>query len=232
MKTDVTQWTDLSNVFKETKEKYGRIDHVFANAGINGRANYLNLQTDPESGEPLEPSHGTYDVNLKAVVNTVSLAVHYMQQQDPKGGSIVATGSASSFQPFRETDYGTTKHGVLGFMRGLNVSLKHAGLPIRINVIAPSWTVSGLLPAGMVEMTGVPSQSASVIARATAFLMADHSRTGEMIYAVKGQYFEVEKSVLLPAVKRIVKDEPEDLIFERLMKILTEQGMLTDQSQK
>lgn len=35
IKTDVTSWADLKNLFKETLNSYGRIDHVFANAGKN-----------------------------------------------------------------------------------------------------------------------------------------------------------------------------------------------------
>jgi hypothetical protein len=48
-----------------------------------------------ERGDLLEPDHRTLEVNLKSVMNTVALAIHYMRHQET-GGSIVLSGSASS----------------------------------------------------------------------------------------------------------------------------------------
>ena len=103
MQTNVTNWTDLSTLFKKAKEHNGRIDYVFANAGIGPRANYLALETD-DNGDLKEPTTEVLDVNLKSVVNTASLAVHYLKQQ-PEGGSIVLMCSSTGLQPLRAPDY-------------------------------------------------------------------------------------------------------------------------------
>lgn len=103
VQSNVAVWADLSNLFKKGKEHFGRIDYVFANAGIGPRANYLALETD-EAGELKEPSYEVLDVNLKSVMNTATLAVHYLKQQ-PEGGSIVLMGSSTGFQPLRAPDY-------------------------------------------------------------------------------------------------------------------------------
>lgn len=134
-KTDVTSWAELSALFKLALMKHKQIDGVFANAGITGRNTYLEERLD-ESGDLLEPDHLVLEINLKAVVNTTALAIHYMKKQ-VSGGSVVLTASASSFQRFRLGDYTTAKHGVLGLMRSLEPIL-HPTLPIRINAIAPS----------------------------------------------------------------------------------------------
>lgn len=103
VQTDVTIWSNLTAVFNKAKEQHGRIDYVFANAGISPRANYLAIETN-EKGELVEPSHMTFDVNLKSVVNTGCLAIHFMKQQ-AEGGSLVLMGSSTGIQPLRAPDY-------------------------------------------------------------------------------------------------------------------------------
>lgn len=217
VKTNVTLWADLSAIFKLAKAKYGRIDHVFANAGISGRTTYLDEQVDV-NGDLLEPNHLVYDVNLKAVVNTCALAMHYQRRQDT-GGSIVLTASASSFQRFRAVDYTAAKHAVLGLMRGL-VPLLQPDLPIRINCIAPSWTTTGLVPEGLIEqIAGLGTQTPAVVARSVAVLMSDQKRSGQLIYSVDGKYSEAE-GVLLKAAAEIVGDVNEDLVMAKLLKAM------------
>lgn len=104
IKTDVTRWEELLALFNKTKELYGCIDHVFANAGIGPRADYLSSQLD-QNGNLMEPSSQNLDTNLRGVINTSTLAIHHMRQQKD-GGSIVITGSATGLQRFRAVDYG------------------------------------------------------------------------------------------------------------------------------
>jgi NAD(P)-dependent dehydrogenase (short-subunit alcohol dehydrogenase family) len=103
VQTDVRNWADLVNLFKIAKEKYGKVDCVFANAGIGPRADYLNLAVDKD-GELQEPNKDTLDINLNSVVNTVTLAGHYLKSQ-PEGGSIVIMGSSTGLHPVRAVDY-------------------------------------------------------------------------------------------------------------------------------
>lgn len=111
IKTDVTKWEELLALFNKAKETHGRIDHVFANAGIGPRADYLSTQLD-QAGNLMEPSSQNLDINLKGVINTSTLAIHHLRQQ-AEGGSIVITGSATGLQRFRAVDYGKLGNGVL-----------------------------------------------------------------------------------------------------------------------
>lgn len=203
LKTDVTSWSSLKALFKTAKENNDRVDHVFANAGISGRANYLDAKVDGD-GELLEPTSLVYDVNLKGMINTSYLGLHYMQSQSPPGGSIVCTASGSSFQQFAVWDYTTAKHGVLGFMRGAVPNLVAQKLPIRVNCIGPSWTLTGLVPKEICEAAGVETQMPDVVARQVAVLMADESRQGTFVYSSGGRNYEIEQEVLLPAAMEIV----------------------------
>ncbi|KAM0293115.1 hypothetical protein ACHAPM_011723 [Fusarium culmorum] len=219
VKTDVTRWDDLLVLFNKTKELYGRIDHVFANAGIGPRADYLSLELD-QDGKLMEPSSQSLNTNLKGVINTSALAIHHMHQQE-YGGSIVITGSATGLQRFRAVDYATSKHGVLGFGRGLIPSLKSAQIPIRVNTLAPSWTDSEVVPSlkALLNDINVDAQPAYVVARCACYLMSDTSMNGQHVHVQRGKYVEVDDAVLLPAYDKINGDgcPSEDETFERLV---------------
>lgn len=202
--TNVTSWPDLLTLFKTAVAKHGRVDHVLANAGMGGKANYFTAEMDAQ-GELMEPSTLAYDIMLRGVINTSYLGLHHMRTQSPAGGSIVLTASASSFQRFGITDYVTAKHGVLGFMRGIVPNLlRDPALAIRMNAIAPSWTETGIIPDHLRETIGSNMQSPDVVARNVALLFADGARQGQLIYSVKGRYYEIEENVLLPAATTIV----------------------------
>lgn len=206
--TNVGSWTDLQALFNKAINIHGRIDHVFANAGVAGvGVRYLEDVYDEETGALLEPSTAAIDINLKAVLNTAYLGMHHMRHQpEPKDGSIVCTSSITCIQRFRIADYAISKHGVLGFMRGVVPNIESQGLPIRVNCIAPSWTSTGMVD-GNVFTEAVQSellQPAEVPARSALLLMADESRQGQMIYSAAGKFTEIEESRLLPLANDIL----------------------------
>lgn len=221
VKTNVASWDDLTALFKKAKQHFGRIDCVFANAGIGPRANYLALEID-DQGNLKEPSHELMEVGLRGLINTTSLAVHYIKDQ-PEGGSIVLMGSSTGLQPLRAVDYSAAKHGVLGFGRGFARIADVAGLPIRINTLMPSWTTSNVLPdlEGLMRGISHVPQPALVVARAAAYLMADTSRQGDVIYVADGKYKEIEKTVLFPAYETIKGEgnPSDDEVLKRLLEL-------------
>lgn len=223
--TNVGSWSDLQALFHQAMHLHGRIDHVFANAGIVGSGvKYLDDTFDEETGALLEPATTALDINLKAVINTAYLGMHHMRHQpEPPGGSIVCTASASCFQRFRGADYTISKHGVLGFMRGVVPNIQTRGLPLRVNCIAPSWTSSGMVNeerfADVGQLDAV--QPAEAAARSALLLMADESRQGQLIYSARSEFWEIEESRLLPVALEIVQLKgtvPEDVIIADVIK--------------
>jgi NAD(P)-dependent dehydrogenase (short-subunit alcohol dehydrogenase family) len=92
-KTDVTNYSSLAQVFGSIFKAEGRLDFVFANAGVVERWNfYANHEQSP----PPEPDHLTTDINLKAVINTSYLAQHYFRLSPPGDKSLVMTGSTGA----------------------------------------------------------------------------------------------------------------------------------------
>ncbi|KAF1938703.1 NAD(P)-binding protein [Clathrospora elynae] len=190
MKVNVTSWKEQLEMFKAAEQQYGKIDHVFANAGILPTISLLEDDVD-ENGDLLPPKLDTVNVNFTGCMYTVKLGIHYIKK-NPNGGSIVMAASASSFMRFPRTDYTTAKHAVLGLLRSLHSQL-YPKLPIRINAIAPSWTDTGIIPRGAIAVIGQEKfQSADVVARSVVILMADKERHGELIHSERGRFMDLE----------------------------------------
>lgn len=98
VKADVVKYEEQLEAFEKTFNTHGRLDFVFANAGIAGRANFYDRAT---SWPPKPPSLLVQDVNLMGAELSAYLAMHFMRQNNEPGGVIVLTASG---KPFRDTD--------------------------------------------------------------------------------------------------------------------------------
>src|SRR4051812_10324494 len=124
---DVTNVADLERAFKETAEKFGKIDVVVANAGGGTIGTVVNI------GEAEYDK--TMDLNLKSVYFTVHKALPYMND----GGSIILIGSNAAHRAYSSfTLYGATKAAVIHFAKGFSNDL--LARKIRANVISPGTT--------------------------------------------------------------------------------------------
>lgn len=193
LNVNVTEWEGLRNMFIQAMEWFGRIDHVFANAGIAPTSNILEVKLN-EDGQVEPPNLQVINVNFLAVINTIHLAHAYMTKLAPENagvGSIVLAASASSFQTFSAGDYTITKHGVLGMVRAFVEPFEGK---VRINAIAPSWTDTGMMPSALLQKINVSSQTPDVVARSVALLFADEKRNGDVLYSWDGNYREINNS--------------------------------------
>lgn len=207
IKLDASSWENQRDAFIQVEEWFGRIDHVFANAGIGPTMNFLDSTLD-EHGHLAPPDLRTINVNLLGVIFTVRLAAYHIQRHSAHRssgelGSIVITGSTSSFQIFSTGDYTITKHGVLGLIRGVGYQLEGK---VRLNAVAPSWTATGVIPTAFIEDLGVAVQGPEVVARSVGLLFSDQQRHQDVIYSWDGKYLEVNnaKGGLLAATNGIL----------------------------
>ncbi|KAH7176356.1 3-beta-hydroxysteroid dehydrogenase [Dactylonectria macrodidyma] len=142
---DVTSWTSLSVAFDAAFAQAGRLDFVFANAGVVERDNFYDT---PESdGIPPEPSQKTLDVNLNSVINQSYLALHYFRRSPHKGegASLVMTASVGGLYPSQYCPiYSASKAGVIHFMRSIAFPYHHAS-GIRVYATCPGTVKTNLL---------------------------------------------------------------------------------------
>ncbi|PCG84946.1 3-oxoacyl-ACP reductase [Streptomyces sp. WZ.A104] len=121
--TDVTDADEVGALFAAVRERFGRLDLLFNNAGTFG-----------PGGVPLEDLaaedwRAVVDVNLTGAFLCAQAAYRLMKEQDPQGGRIINNGSISAHAPRPHSiAYTATKHA----MTGLTKSLSLDGRPYRI----------------------------------------------------------------------------------------------------
>ena len=109
--TDVTDAGAVYAAFDKVAAKFGRLDFVFNNAGVNA------------PGMPLEDLSvdqwkAVVDTNLSGVFYGIQAAFRIMKNQNPRGGRIVNNGSISAHAPRPNSiAYTATKHAVTGLTK-------------------------------------------------------------------------------------------------------------------
>jgi NAD(P)-dependent dehydrogenase (short-subunit alcohol dehydrogenase family) len=134
-KIDVTDEDQTKELIQKTVEKYGRLDVMFANAGIAKDAPALDLSYDDWKR--------TIDVNLSGVFLSDKYAIEQFQKQGD-GGVIVNCGSIHSFVSLPSpTAYSSAKGGVKLLTQNLCTAYAKDG--IRVNAICPGYIETPLL---------------------------------------------------------------------------------------
>ena len=139
LSVDASDETAIDDGFAESIELAGgRIDSVFANAGVGGSgARFPDVS--------LEEWRRVMTTNLDGVFLLFRAAANHMIEQG--GGSLVATSSTSAIHGAAGNEaYGTSKTALLGFTRALAVNL--ARHQIRVNALLPGWTITELAEFG------------------------------------------------------------------------------------
>jgi NAD(P)-dependent dehydrogenase (short-subunit alcohol dehydrogenase family) len=131
---DVSDGTATRALVDSIADAHGRIDIVFANAGVaRGRPPLLpeGWLDDMTMGD----YHALIDVNLHGVVYTAQAAAKHMKRQ--RSGSIVTTASTAGLRndPYTPYSYAIAKAGVVNFTKQAAHDLARWG--VRVNAIAP-----------------------------------------------------------------------------------------------
>ena len=110
--TDVADPPSVAALFAATKEKFGRLDVLFNNAGT-GAPGTIMLED-----LTIEMWQNVVNVNLSGVFYCMQEAFKIMKDQSPRGGRIINNGSISAHAPRpNSAPYTSTKHAVTGLTR-------------------------------------------------------------------------------------------------------------------
>jgi NAD(P)-dependent dehydrogenase (short-subunit alcohol dehydrogenase family) len=178
---DVSQPDQMEAAIATIGEKFGRIDIVFANAGINGVWAPIEDITPDEWDRTIE-------TNMRGTFLTLKYTVPYLKRQ---GGVVIITSSVNGTRVFSNTGataYSCTKAAQVVMAKMLALELaKHR---IRVNVVCPGEIQTSInenthqrnlegvrepveFPAGRIPLTdGSPGKSLQV-AQLVAFLASD-----------------------------------------------------------
>jgi NAD(P)-dependent dehydrogenase (short-subunit alcohol dehydrogenase family) len=167
---DVSNLADLDRLYETVKQQKGRIDVLFANAGI-----FENASLGSITEEHFDKIFG---VNVKGVLFTVQKALPLFQD----GGSIILIASVAGSKGFEGGSvYSATKAAIRSFARSWTVDLKNR--KIRVNAISPG-VIETPMSAELSEQLKTILVSAvpmgrmgrpDEIAKAVAFLASDDS---------------------------------------------------------
>jgi NAD(P)-dependent dehydrogenase (short-subunit alcohol dehydrogenase family) len=124
---DVSKLADLDRLFAQIKKEKGKLDIVFANAGV---AKFAPLGKITE-----EFYDSIFDINVKGLLFTVQKALPLLRD----GAAIVLNASIVASKGFSSNSvYSATKAAVRSFARTWTTDLKNRG--IRVNVVSPGAT--------------------------------------------------------------------------------------------
>jgi NAD(P)-dependent dehydrogenase (short-subunit alcohol dehydrogenase family) len=180
---DVADADAMRRAIDETAAAWGRLDIVFANAGVNGVWAPLE-ELAPEEWD------STMAINLRGTFLTVKYAVPHLKRQ---GGAVVVTASVNGTRVFSNTGasaYATSKAGQVAFTKMAALELaKHR---VRVNVICPGAITTAIdentekrdverekepveFPAGEIPLTDGRPGTADQVAELVLFLVSDAS---------------------------------------------------------
>ena len=179
VEADVTSEEQMAAATSFAIERFGSLDVVVANAGIDRPFDAATM-TEPEWDDFLA-------VDLKSVWLTVKHALPHMREQ--RRGAIVTIASIHAFVTSRgKFPYAGAKSGVVGLTRSL--ALDNAGYQIRANAVCPGYVRTRMLMSG-IEGADDPEEAEremlaihplgriaepSDIANVVAFLASDEAR--------------------------------------------------------
>jgi len=142
VQSDVANLADLDKLFAVVKQTKGRIDVLFANAGIAESAPLGEITEDHFDRQ--------FDINVKGTLFTVQKALPLLAE----GASIILTSSVVGSKGFPSRSvYSVTKAALRSFARTWTADLK--ARKIRVNVVSP-----GLIDTpGLQGLTGADSEA-------------------------------------------------------------------------
>ncbi len=153
---DVGRPESVDALFAATRERFGRVDLLFNNAGTFG-------STGPLEELAYDDWQAVVDTNMTGAFLCAQAAFRAMKAQDPPGGRIINNGSISAHVPRPYAiAYTATKHAITGLTKALSLEGRAHGIAcgqIDIGNAATDMTAA--------MRTGVPQANGSIAAEPT-----------------------------------------------------------------
>jgi NAD(P)-dependent dehydrogenase (short-subunit alcohol dehydrogenase family) len=128
IEADISNEIQMATAYRQVQGHYGKLDIVYANAGINGVLTPIELMD-------FDDWNTTLQINLSGTFLTVKHAIPLLKD---KGGSILITSSINGNRVFSNigfSAYSSTKAGQVAFAK--MAALELAKYKIRVNAICP-----------------------------------------------------------------------------------------------
>jgi NAD(P)-dependent dehydrogenase (short-subunit alcohol dehydrogenase family) len=147
--TDVGDPDAVRALFAATRERFGRLDVLFNNAGITTRAAPLEELT-------VEQWKSVVDVNLTGAFLCTQQAFLLMKSQQPQGGRIINNGSISAHVPRpHSAPYTATKHAITGLTRSTSLDGRRFNIACgQIDIGNAATDMTAAFASGVLQASG------------------------------------------------------------------------------
>ncbi|AQS69879.1 SDR family oxidoreductase [Streptomyces pactum] len=125
VRADVSRPEDVAALFDAVRDRFGRLDLLFNNAGTFGPGGV------PVEDLPYEAWRHVVDTNLNGAFLCAQAAYRQMKEQSPQGGRIINNGSISAHTPRpHSVAYTATKHALTGLTKSLSLDGRPHGIAV------------------------------------------------------------------------------------------------------
>ena len=167
--TDVANPVAVRELFAKTRETFGRLDLLFNNAGVSGRA------------VPLDELEFEYwkkivDTNLTGAFLCTQEAFKIMKSQTPRGGRIINNGSISAHTPRpHSAPYTASKHGITGLTKAASLDGRPYDIACgQIDIGNAATELTERMSKGVMQANGLievePRMNVADVARAVVYM--------------------------------------------------------------
>jgi NAD(P)-dependent dehydrogenase (short-subunit alcohol dehydrogenase family) len=166
---DVTDPASVRDLFAKAKDAFGRLDLLFNNAGISGRAVPLEDLT-------YEQWKSIVDTNLTGTFLCTQEAIKIMKAQIPRGGRIINNGSISAHTPRpNSAPYTASKHGVTGLTKSTSLAGREYDIACgQIDIGNAASEMTERMKKGVPQANGTvavePTMNTADVARAVVYM--------------------------------------------------------------
>lgn len=131
---DTAEEKSVVDAMAQTLERHGKVDSLFANAGI--------ADTRPFVETSLDDWHRILKTNLDGTFLCTREVARHMVERDEGGSMVVLSSTIARYGAAGQVGYATTKTGLVGLGRTLAVEL--ARHRVRVNILIPGWTETAM----------------------------------------------------------------------------------------
>lgn len=167
--TDLANPDAVKNLFAKTKERFGRLDVLFNNAGTNA-------PPIPIEDLSFEQWQNVLGANLTAAFLCTQEAFRIMKDQTPRGGRIINNGSVSAQAPRpNSAPYTATKHAITGLTKSTSLDGRKYDIACgQIDIGNAATNMTQKMSTGVLQANGTvgvePTMDVDNVARAVVFM--------------------------------------------------------------
>jgi NAD(P)-dependent dehydrogenase (short-subunit alcohol dehydrogenase family) len=167
--TDVSDPASVQSLFDAAVQRFGHLDLLFNNAGVNAPGIPLEDLT-------LAQWKNVVDINFTGMFLCIQQAFRTMKAQTPQGGRIINNGSISAHTPRPNSiAYTATKHGVMGLTKTASLDGRKYNIAVgQIDIGNAATEMAARMATGVTQANGEvaiePLMDVNIVAQSVLYM--------------------------------------------------------------